>query len=35
VLRQAERMLAEALEDELYWRGILRVEKIELDGDGD
>jgi hypothetical protein len=29
-------MLAEALEDELYWRGILRVEKIELkDGDGE
>jgi hypothetical protein len=28
--RQAARMLAEALQDELDWRGILRVEKIEL-----
>ena len=28
--RQAERMLAEALEDEPDWREILRVEKIEF-----
>jgi hypothetical protein len=27
---QAERMLAEALQDEPDWRGILRVEKIEF-----
>jgi hypothetical protein len=27
---QAERMLAEALQDEPDWRGILRVEKVEL-----
>jgi hypothetical protein len=30
IRRDAERMLAEALEDEPDWRGILRVEKIEL-----
>jgi hypothetical protein len=28
--RQAERMLAEALQDEPDWSGILRVEKIEF-----
>jgi hypothetical protein len=28
--RQAERMVAEALQDEPDWRAILRVEKIEL-----
>jgi hypothetical protein len=28
--RRAERVLAEALRDEPDWRGILRVEKIEL-----
>ena len=28
--RQAETMLAEALEDEPDWRSILRVEKIEF-----
>jgi hypothetical protein len=28
--RQAERMLAEAVQDEPDWRGILRVEKVEF-----
>jgi hypothetical protein len=28
--RQAERMLAEALQDEPDWSGILRVEGIEV-----
>jgi len=28
--RQAERMIAEALQDEPGWREILRVEKIEF-----
>jgi hypothetical protein len=33
---QAERVLAEALRDEPDWRGILRVEKVELrTGDGE
>jgi hypothetical protein len=29
--RQAERMIAKALEDEPDWRGILHVEQIELE----
>jgi hypothetical protein len=28
--RQAERMIAEALQDEPDWRGILHVEKVEF-----
>jgi hypothetical protein len=28
--REAERIVAEALQDEPDWRGILRVEKIEF-----
>lgn len=30
VRRQAERMVAEALQDEPDWREVLRVEKVEL-----